>query len=150
MAKKTLLGKYRQAKKNILARWKAETPKVYKKVRNTAFAATFIIPIVGGVGDKYPWMQVPKWFTENSWYLMTASAAITAGSQLTRKKDDNGDVILSAPDKKDEKANTDEIALKADKTALDESSKKIDDEIAKATAAETALSTKIDTEVTDR
>ena len=97
-----LLGKAKKAKKTLIQRWKSETPKVYKKVRNTALAMTFVIPTIGGLGEQYSWMHVPSWFSNNCWYFMTASAAITAGSQLTKKKDDDGDTILSAPDKKDE------------------------------------------------
>jgi hypothetical protein len=95
-----ILGVAQNIRKSLKERWRAETPKIYKKVRNYAVVLTFTIPMIGGLGEKYTWMEVPKFFTQYSWYLMTGSALVAGASQLTKTKDSDGDTIVSI--KKDE------------------------------------------------
>ena len=86
--------------KKLSDRWKSETPKLYKKIRNISVVITFAIPLVGGLGEKYTWMEVPKFFTKYSWYIMTGSALIAGASQLTKTKDSDGDSVIEVKEEK--------------------------------------------------
>lgn len=77
---------------NILVRWKAETPKIWKKIRNIATVLSVIIPIMSAVDN------APDWFTSSKWYLLSTSLAIAGISQLQKKKDDEGDTIIVKKD----------------------------------------------------
>lgn len=75
----------------IKKRWVSETPRIYKRVRNTATVFAFAIPIAANVDN------APKWFTTYQWYLSSGSAIIAGCSQLTKKKDSDGDTIIVNP-----------------------------------------------------
>jgi hypothetical protein len=74
-------------------RWNSETPKIFKKVRNTATILAFLMPIAGSYDD------APDWFKTNKWYIMSASGVIAGCSQLTKKVDSDGDTIFIPPTK---------------------------------------------------
>ena len=62
------------------ADWRAETPKIYKAIRNAAGAVTGIIVILSGVAGVFPNLNVPTWFTSYGWYVAGLCALITAYS----------------------------------------------------------------------
>lgn len=69
-------------------RWKAETPKIYKAIRNIATVVAFLTPIAGSFDG------APDWFTNCKWYLMSGSAIIAGCSQLSKTKDKDGDTVI--------------------------------------------------------
>jgi hypothetical protein len=69
-------------------RWKSETPKLYKKVRNGAVVVSFLCPIAGNING------APEWFSKSYWYIMSSSAVVAATSQLTKKTDKDGNEII--------------------------------------------------------
>ena len=76
-------------------RWQAETPKIYRKIRNTATIVAFLVPMAGSFDG------APEWFQQNKWYIMSSSAMIAGCSQLTKKTDRDGNVIVEMPKKEE-------------------------------------------------
>lgn len=70
----------------FVADWKAETPKVWARIRNIAGAVTVAIPILEGVTAQFPTFQAPGWFINYGWYIAGISLLITAlsGKQKTK------------------------------------------------------------------
>ena len=69
-------------------RWKSETPKIYKAIRNIATVVAFLTPIAASFD------AAPHWFTNCKWYLMSGSAIVAGCSQLSKTKDNEGDTVI--------------------------------------------------------
>ena len=60
--------------------WHAETPKIYKAIRNAAGAITGVIVVLSGTAGVFPSLNVPTWFTNYGWYVAGVCALITVHS----------------------------------------------------------------------
>lgn len=72
--------------KQFVADWKAETPKVWARVRNIAGVITVAIPILEGVTTQFPIFATPEWFLKYGWYIAGASLLITGLSGKQKAK----------------------------------------------------------------
>ena len=75
-------------KTKIVKRWKAETPKVYKRIRNSALTVIAAIPVLAGISNMAPNINTPEFFSKYSWHVEAAALFISGGCQLTKKKED--------------------------------------------------------------
>jgi len=66
--------------------WRAETPKLWKALRNLAGFVTIVVPFMAGISGTIPNITVPTWFTQYSWYLMAGAGLITLFAGTRQKK----------------------------------------------------------------
>ncbi len=75
-------------KTKIVKRWKAETPKVYKRIRNTCVAIGTTMPMLAGISSVAPNIHTPEFFEKYSWYVSAAAMVVGGSCQLTKKEDE--------------------------------------------------------------
>lgn len=75
-------------KTKIVKRWKAKTPKVYKRIRNSALTVIAAIPVLAGISNMAPNINTPEFFSKYAWHVEAAALFISGGCQLTKKKED--------------------------------------------------------------
>lgn len=81
---KKLFTKLAAIFKEFIADCKAETPKIWKWIRDVAGGITTAILILSGVGSQFPTLEVPSWFSQYGWYIAGLCALIVGYS--ARKK----------------------------------------------------------------
>ena len=75
--------------KQAIARCKAKTPKVFRKVQYTAGAASAVIIAIYTQLNNYD-IVLPDWFSDSAPYIIGFSTGLVTLSQFTQKYDSNG------------------------------------------------------------
>ena len=78
--------------KQAICRFKAQTPKVFKKVQYIAGAASAVMIAVNAECINYD-ITLPDWWSSSIPYVIGFSAGLVALSQFTQSYDSNGQPI---------------------------------------------------------